>query len=467
MPNSGKRYQQVRKRQMNYSYDRRLTRFVNRYVKGRPTVILLPGGMGSQLCKSEKKFKEDKPFKNSKFPVVWYDTGLLFEADLKKMKMKRTHEGYEDNNRYIVVPDGGVRFLYKPYDDVKSFFESKGYNFVVFGFDWRSSLVECASYFQRFLNQMRDRVKEKHNEDLLPNLTMVAHSQGGLVMQFWLLRHFPPQTKKTELNKWFKTLFMVGTPFYGTSNHMQRYFEGEMAFNFLYGKDDVRQILSSFPGTYILMPLDYEGYLSKKDALGLDDYPVLDPNGNVADPYDHQNFQYYPKWVSKDALKEASQLRKTLNLELCDAVRPRVYNLYATGEDKTYVQLKWNQQESPDDKPVTGKKGRGDGTVPEWSGRLVEVPDENVMNFKNIDNHVGIIEYPDVLDAILNVMEKGVLPAQPAQLAYAPTVERVSKDELNTFLNQIKTKKLKANQRAATDPKFWKALFEEMGKCNV
>ena len=38
--------------------------------------------------------------------------------------------------------------------------------------------------------------------------------------------------------------------------------------------------------------------------------------------------------------------------------------------------------------------------------------------------------------------------------------------KLDEFIDHIKKKKLKSTDHKATDPKFWKAILEETGKCN-
>jgi len=455
-----KRYQKVRNRQICYAYDRRITNFLNSYVKGNPTVLFLPGGMGSQLCISEKKFKKSKSFKNSKYPVIWYDTGLVFSKDFKQMTLNMTENGYVDYKNHIVIPDGEVRFLYKPYDVTEKYFKKKGYNYLVFGFDWRRQLNEGVGYFIRFLKQLKERTILSKNENPLPQLNIIGHSQGGLILHLWLLRQFKDTSKEKEVKNWFNKLITVGTPFYGTANHIQRYFEGEGAFNLLYGQNTVRKVLGSLPGPYYLMPLDYKSYLEKKDQLGLSEYPLLDKNNNVVDPYDPKNFDFFPGWVSKKAIEEAAQLKTSTRRSVCEAACQYVYNIYASGNKKTKRKLVWDIDHSPGNESISGKNGAGDGTVPTWSGSLVEVPATNKAVLKKLDNHVALMEHPDTLQSILHILNNEKLPQEIQHKKYKSQIKSLP-EPLEEYLGKVKDKTIKQNSEQAINPGAWKKFMEE------
>ena len=47
-------YDSTRKKEIRDAHGRQIEEFARSYQKGRPTVLLLPGGMGSQIDRSDK-----------------------------------------------------------------------------------------------------------------------------------------------------------------------------------------------------------------------------------------------------------------------------------------------------------------------------------------------------------------------------------------------------------------------------
>ncbi len=81
--------------------------FLPRYRRGQPTVIMLPGGMGSQLDRSPGPF-QDQPPDFTRYDPVWIDLGLIFSADGLALEIDAHGR---DRDGYIVVPNGELRFL--------------------------------------------------------------------------------------------------------------------------------------------------------------------------------------------------------------------------------------------------------------------------------------------------------------------------------------------------------------------
>ena len=165
-------YQTVRGREIRDSYTHTLRDFASTYQRGRKTVVFLPGGMGSQLDRSERKFDPAESNVRYTYDPVWLDEGLLLSKDALKLEIL---DDGRDKGSHIVVPNGPLRFLFAdPYDRTARFFRDKNYNYVVFGFDWRRKLQENAEFLERFLKQMRKTVETKWSEDPIPETTLVA-----------------------------------------------------------------------------------------------------------------------------------------------------------------------------------------------------------------------------------------------------------------------------------------------------
>ena len=221
-----------------------------------------------------------------------------------------------------------MQFLVNAYDGTRRFFQDLGWNYIVFPYDWRRSLEEAASQLTEFLVNLRDRVKDlRDGFDPLPTTTLMAHSQGGLVAKIFLQSISGDDGR--GIGNWMERLVTVAAPFYGTSTHQSRYYQGQSPLNIFYGKRRVAEIAGTLPGPYVLMFAD-QGTLNAdtRTVLGLSDYPVKDSvTGAPADPYDSANFSRYPPWVSTSALEAALLARETIAADLPAPVAERVFHI--------------------------------------------------------------------------------------------------------------------------------------------
>src|SRR5258708_17585395 len=119
-----------------------------RYQPGQPTVILLPGGMGSQLDRSDRAYA-GAPISFADFRVIWIDGGILFERDALKLAID---DQEQDQNHFVVAADGPLRFpLLAAYAGSERFFADNAINYAALGYDWRRSLQEAAGNLNFFL----------------------------------------------------------------------------------------------------------------------------------------------------------------------------------------------------------------------------------------------------------------------------------------------------------------------------
>lgn len=464
-------YDLARNQAVHDSYAKNVKDFLDHYRAGEPTVVMLPGGMGSQLDRSSEAY-HGQAMSFLDYSPVWLSPGVIFRGDALTLEIEQNRHDIHD---FIIVPDGPMRFLIRAYEGTSRFFFDKGANYIVYGYDWRRSLAEAAVNLQSFLTSLRRAVFNHHHEDIVPRTILLCHSQGGLVAKMFLDR------VQNNLSSWLDKVVTVATPFYGTygtANHMQRYFVGESLLNILHGAKRVAKIVGSLPGPYVLLPIDLPTWKRRQDALGLNDqpYPVEDENRNPVDPYDTANMgagNRYPSWMIADYLDEARDIRGAIDLELgADAIK-RIFHLRATSTN-TPCRFRWRRLSAdfdPDQgpcplEPLPQEPGqaRGDGTVPYWSARLVQAPQEQIYDIPTEAPHQELLENSRTLAAIWSIMTVGKKPdvdPDVEDVTYAG-LDAASVNEVNAFLNDAATKKIGADDTRAKDPRIWRGVVRNL-----
>ena len=217
-------YEMARDRQIKAAYDGRIEAFARDYRRGRPTVLLLPGGMGSCLKQTPAAYEPGTPLPAPLHDceTIWMDEGLIFfKYDALKLALQTNGgKGRRDLKDHLVVPDGEVNWsLITPYDGTRRYFRDQGYNFAVFGYDWRRSLSESAAYLTYFVNRLRRRVRSRRGEDPLPAMTLLCHSMGGLVAKVFLSRKFRSAARRADVDRFFKCVITVGALLWDVGPH--------------------------------------------------------------------------------------------------------------------------------------------------------------------------------------------------------------------------------------------------------
>ena len=315
-------YNSVRKKEICAAHNRHIEEFARNYKRKRPTILFLPGGMGSQIDRSVG------PYTGNASPAfmydpIWMDPGIVFDKEALQLEIEPNSHDVDD---HICIPNGPLRYLLKPYNATEDYFMDKGFNYLVFGFDWRRPLAESADFLRSFLQRLKDRVQYLWQENPLPDTTILCHSMGGLVAKVFLHNVFNKNTAAVDVRKWMCRLVTVATPFYGTATHMTRYYKGQKVLNTLYRAKNLARLVGTFPGPYILMFLDARSYAQDADQLEIDRYPVRDalhPDKD-ADPFDHHLLSRYPPWVSPEFLDQTTRMRKIIGRRLPDAVVDRI-----------------------------------------------------------------------------------------------------------------------------------------------
>jgi len=141
--------------------------------------------MGSQLDRSPQAYTTDGSVPGTGFQNVWIDLGIFFGSDLEFIAIQANERDLDD---HIVVPNGPLLFPVNAYDGAKRFFETLGWNYIVFAYDWRRPIAVAADFLAEFLADLSAEVKARKNVDPMPTMTLLAHSQGGLVAKVFLQR---------------------------------------------------------------------------------------------------------------------------------------------------------------------------------------------------------------------------------------------------------------------------------------
>ncbi len=123
----------------------------------------------------------------------------------------------------------------------------------------------------------------------------------------------------------FSAVLTIGTPFYGTSTHQERFFKGEELLNGIYGRKNVVRIIASLPGPYTLMFLTKAIFDRDHQRLNLTKYPQYDPHDkSEAEPYDPAMNRRYPTTASAQHIAYA---RSEL-LKVAEPINPNIASVF-------------------------------------------------------------------------------------------------------------------------------------------
>jgi len=470
-------YEAARRHEIKSNVIRVVNELVKTYDPNKKTVILLPGGMGSHLERTDKPYSSSNPGPFEKYETVWIDFGIIFGADARTLEIEQKGEWKgRDKKSHIIVANGPLGFFVKPYNGTEDFFRNNGYNYAVFGFDWRRRIEDCAFWLNEFLKLFRDgvikRFKGNISKNPLPTTTLLCHSQGGFIAKVFLHRVFSNNSTTNDVKKWFEQVITVATPFYGTSTHMRRYYKGVDLLNRFYGAKDIARIVATLPGPYTLIFLDKQSYNSDGAALGLNRYPVRDANNpNIeVDPYNPSNLSRYPKWVSQTHLAYARGICSTIRRRLPQVVINRVFHIRSGKDNKTWIEKFWkpidgSSFDPKDPYPISGINGPGDGTVPFWSSRLAQTPDSQIYNLRMARDHGSLLEHEETLKVVKRIMDTGVCPQRVTASDKYLGVSRASRNQVDNFLQDVKRNRIKIEDVNSTDPKIWRGVLADISLC--
>jgi hypothetical protein len=374
-----------------------ITDFIVRHKPGRRTLFLFSGGFGSKLYRARTAYDGNVTGPQQfDYDKIWLNAET-FLGDALEMKLAKHRDGsLRDNRSRIIVAWGPTEFLgCTAYDRFKDWCNNNGFNWFIFGWDWRRRVEEAAVFFvKQFLPVFRAKVQVALTTDPLRDYVLIGHSSGGMVVNSILRRADPILSTMTRA-------VTVGTPFYGYGEQIHRWFDGEPYFNHL-GKDRVRRLMASLPGCYTINYLESSLFNQHKAALmgdpqfPLAGYPSMD-TGNPAqraDPYAPVGAQY-PAGIDFD-LEELERGRITcqdLTGPLTPAQVAKFFNIrgVGTGGNSTVGAITWDRN-APAGPVVDATLVPGDGVQPAWTARLATLPAGNIRNVVDDIDHTFLME---------------------------------------------------------------------------
>lgn len=374
----------------------------------RRTIFLFPGGMASQLLRARSPYQPGGgPNQTFQYDPVWL-TPLTFLGDALNLKMHDVNGVYHDLDDRIIIPNGSAElFGIGPYMRFAQWCDYNDIDLFVFGWDWRRRLEDTASFFlDQFLPALRLACP-----DALQNFVLMGHSFGGMVISVILQENNALLTNMTHA-------VTVASPFYGYDGQIHRWFEGDDYLNFL-GKQQVVETIASFPGCYVLPFLDEVTYQNYQVALGADPaaklnaYPSRDvSSAQMVDPF-APGPNRYPQNIGF-SLSELQYGLDTYQKKIAAGPHQqytgRFFNIRGIQSPpmSTPGSVLWKLLTGPNNPNVspigTGPGGKGDGTLPAWSTRLVTLPPNQIAAVVGFIDHMFMMEENETQQAIAGVL---------------------------------------------------------------
>src|SRR5574338_412507 len=121
--------------------------FADAYDPHLPSVVLLPGGMGSRLLRGIAPYVANARYTNTDFYELWLDFAAALRGELREIAMT---EDDRDIGDHPIIASGELSSIVKKYEGVGEFFRGKA-NFIGLGYDWRRTPESEFTYLRTFL----------------------------------------------------------------------------------------------------------------------------------------------------------------------------------------------------------------------------------------------------------------------------------------------------------------------------
>ncbi|MEL6561932.1 MAG: CHAT domain-containing protein, partial [Bacteroidota bacterium] len=323
----------------------------------KPTVIVIPGIMGSHLEVNNNR--------------VWLGIPELVFGGIDKLEVDAEN----------VRANGAVGIFY---NKVCKYLE-KSHNVIVHGFDWRLDLLDQVDQFNEMLQ--KELVRKNYHFPI----RIVAHSMGGLLVQA-LYSNFNNTWSSLKGRPGFRALFF-GTPFGGSHAVIGIYLKKHSFFNLLHridvtnSSDEVLDIVNRFTGVLQLLPTEKDkvDFFDVKTWKGLQQASGLGEEFTIPDEHD---------------LKIAEKWRNQIDINPIQGKEL----IYVAGFDElTPSRVEYNDTLGVIKLIATV---RGDGTVP-WDTGITSAFSQDRIYYMRT-KHQSLLSNKSSFPGILDLLEKGI-----------------------------------------------------------
>jgi len=330
----------------------------------KPIVVLLPGIMGSNLSGKEGK--------------IWIDYLKSIFGGLKDL---------EFNADANISATSIIQTSYKNLADRLS----PNYDVLVYPFDWRRQLNDCAKDFNDTIIKLLSLNKP---------IKIIGHSMGGVLVRDFIVNH-DDTWQKLNASKDFRLLFL-GSPLGGSFRIPAVLFGNDPIINSLnmldrrHTKKELVGMFIKFPGILSLLPTT----TGTNDSGESNDFAALttwekmreaagDSSWPLPSAFDLQVFKTYRDGInSKMAAIDYSNM------------------VYIAGKDKSTVCGYYNDTIPPRTELVFLSTGEGDQSVTWESGIPVAMVKSNRVYYSDT-THGALANDSSIFGGIEEILEKG------------------------------------------------------------
>jgi tetratricopeptide (TPR) repeat protein len=325
----------------------------------KPILIFLPGIMGSNLSRNDAK--------------LWVAYLKMLSGGLYELL------NVKDDN---ITATSIISSSYSRIVDRFSY----SYDVVVYPFDWRRQLNDCAKDFNDTIISLL-----KLNQPI----KIIGHSMGGVLVRDFIINH---SVTWSQLNasKGFRLLFL-GSPLGGSMRILTVLFGFDPIINMLnmldsrHTKKELIALFANFPGILSLLPLTTGSH---------NDFAEQTTWKNMADAHGDSSWPI-PDQVQLDIFKS---YRDNINLKSPGIDYSKI--VYIAGKDKFTPEDYYNDVIPPRTELVFLCTSEGDQSVTWESGIPEKLIASKSVYYVDV-THGALADEPDIFDGIEDILEKG------------------------------------------------------------